>query len=256
MAGWIYWLDLAGVIVFALSGVIIACRSRMDPFGMLVLAAMTGIGGGTLRDLLLGIRPVFWVTDPTYLWVIIITVVSSIVGFHYIHRLSRIVLPVLDAFGLAIFTIIGAHKALALGHGGTVAVLMGLLTGVAGGMLRDVLARRVPMVLRQEIYATASIAGATAYVTLYTHPIHPYATIALPILVILALRLSAIYWRLSLPVFAWITSPVEPSSGSTKSQSAKYQSTMHNTTPSSNEIEKTSHSKARVRMLSPTRRRR
>ena len=86
MAGWIYWLDLAGVIVFALSGVIIACRSRMDPFGMLVLAAMTGIGGGTLRDLLLGIRPVFWVTDPTYLWVTIITVVSSIIGFHYIHQ--------------------------------------------------------------------------------------------------------------------------------------------------------------------------
>lgn len=246
MAGWIYWLDLAGVIVFALSGVIIACRSRMDPFGMLVLAAMTGIGGGTLRDLLLGIRPVFWVTDPTYLWVIIITVVSSIVGFHYIHRLSRIVLPVLDAFGLAIFTIIGAHKALALGHGGTVAVLMGLLTGVAGGMLRDVLARRVPMVLRQEIYATASIAGATAYVTLYTHPIHPYATIALPILVILALRLSAIYWRLSLPVFAWITSPAEPSS----------RSTMDNAAPSPSEIEKTPRSKARVRMLSPKRRRR
>ena len=246
MAGWIYWLDLAGVIVFALSGVIIACRSRMDPFGMLVLAAMTGIGGGTLRDLLLGIRPVFWVTDPTYLWVIIITVVSSIVGFHYIHRLSRIVLPVLDAFGLAIFTIIGAHKALALGHGGTVAVLMGLLTGVAGGMLRDVLARRVPMVLRQEIYATASIAGATTYVTLYTHPIHPYATIALPILVILALRLSAIYWRLSLPVFAWITSPAEPSS----------RSTTHNAASSPSEIEKTPRSKARVRMLSPKRRRR
>lgn len=246
MAGWIYWLDLAGVIVFALSGVIIACRSRMDPFGMLVLAAMTGIGGGTLRDLLLGIRPVFWVTDPTYLWVIIITVVSSIVGFHYIHRLSRIVLPVLDAFGLAIFTIIGAHKALALGHGGTVAVLMGLLTGVAGGMLRDVLARRVPMVLRQEIYATASIAGATAYVTLYTHPIHPYATIALPILVILALRLSAIYWRLSLPVFAWITSPAEPSS----------RSTMDNAAPSPSEIKKTPRSKGRVRMLSPKRRRR
>ncbi|WP_419307533.1 trimeric intracellular cation channel family protein [Chromohalobacter israelensis] len=246
MAGWIYWLDLAGVIVFALSGVIIACRSRMDPFGMLVLAAMTGIGGGTLRDLLLGIRPVFWVTDPTYLWVIIITVVSSIVGFHYIHRLSRIVLPVLDAFGLAIFTIIGAHKALALGHGGTVAVLMGLLTGVAGGMLRDVLARRVPMVLRQEIYATASIAGATAYVTLYTHPIHPYVTIALPILVILALRLSAIYWRLSLPVFAWITSPAEPSS----------RSTMNNAAPSPSEIEKTPRSRARVRMLSPKRRRR
>jgi uncharacterized membrane protein YeiH len=248
MMDWVYWLDLAGVIVFALSGIILACRSRMDPFGMLVLAAMTGIGGGTLRDLLLGIRPVFWVTDPTYLWVIIITVVISIIGFHYIHRLSRIVLPVLDAFGLAIFTIIGANKALALGHGGAVAVLMGLLTGVAGGMLRDVFARRVPMVLRQEIYATASIAGAWTYVTLYHQPISPYATLALPILVILVLRLSAIYWRLSLPIFAWITSPAEPSS----------QHTVRKAMSSSDKPGKESkpRPKARVRMLSPKRHRR
>ena len=112
MSGVIYWLDMAGVIVFALSGVILACRSRMDPFGMLVLAAVTGIGGGTLRDLVLGVRPVFWVTDPTYLWVILATVGVSLVGFHYIHRLSRGFLPIADAFGLALFTVIGTHKAL------------------------------------------------------------------------------------------------------------------------------------------------
>ncbi|QJQ96866.1 MULTISPECIES: trimeric intracellular cation channel family protein [Halomonadaceae] len=212
MLGWVYWLDLIGVVVFALSGVILACRTRMDPFGMLVLAAVTAIGGGTLRDLLLGVSPVFWVTDPTYIWVIIATVVLSISGFHYIHRISRVYLPVLDAFGLALFTILGAHKALLLGHTGIVAVLMGLMTGVAGGMLRDVLARRVPMVLRQEIYATASIAGACTYVILERLPIHSYLAIALAIGVILVLRLSAIYWHLSLPVFAWINAPPEPSS--------------------------------------------
>src|SRR5690554_4172334 len=96
LSGLIYWLDMAGVIVFALSGVILACRSRMDPFGMLVLGAVTGIGGGTLRDLVLGVRPVFWVTDPTYLWVILATVGLSIIGFHYIHRLSRVFLPVAE----------------------------------------------------------------------------------------------------------------------------------------------------------------
>ncbi len=219
MTGWVYWLDLAGVVVFALSGVILACRSRMDPFGMLVLAAVTGIGGGTLRDLLLGVRPVFWVADPTYLWVIIATVTLSITGFHYIHRLSRVFLPVLDAFGLALFTILGAHKALLLGHAGIVAVLMGLLTGVAGGMLRDVLARRVPMVLRQEIYATASIAGACTYVVFDSLPIHSYLAIALAICITLALRLSAIYWHLSLPVFAWINAaPEAPKNAETASQ--------------------------------------
>lgn len=204
MTSMVYWLDMAGVIVFALSGVILACRSRMDPFGMLVLAAVTGIGGGTLRDLVLGVRPVFWVADPTYLWVILATVGVSIIGFHYIHRLSRIFLPVADAFGLALFTAIGTHKALQLGTPGAVAVLMGLLTGVAGGMVRDVLAHQVPMVLRQEIYATASIAGGITYVVLYGLEAPWALTISLALLMTLGLRLAAIYWRLSLPVFAWV----------------------------------------------------
>ena len=207
MSGVIYWLDMAGVIVFALSGVILACRSRMAPFGMLVLAAVTGIGGGTLRDLVLGVRPVFWVTDPTYLWVIFATVGVSLIGFHYIHRLSRGFLPVADAFGLALFTVIGAHKALLLGAPGVVAVLMGMMTGVAGGMIRDVLAQRVPMVLREEIYATAALAGGVVYVALHTLGAPLTVTVAAAISVTLGLRLAAIYWHLALPVFAWVTLP-------------------------------------------------
>ncbi|MBB3231251.1 TRIC cation channel family protein [Halomonas stenophila] len=204
MTGLVYWLDMAGVIVFALSGVILACRSRMDPFGMLVLAAVTGIGGGTLRDLILGVRPVFWVTDPAYLWVILATVVLSILGFHYIHRLSRVFLPVADAFGLALFTVIGTHKALTLETPGVVAVLMGLLTGVAGGMVRDILARRVPMVLRQEVYATASIAGGVTFVTLEALGSPLGVSIVTSLAITLGLRLAAIHWRLALPVFAWV----------------------------------------------------
>ncbi len=212
MASLIYWLDMAGVIVFALSGVILACRSRMDPFGMLVLAAVTGIGGGTLRDLVLGVRPVFWVNDPTYLWVILATVGLSILGFHYIHRLSRGFLPVADAFGLALFTVIGTHKALLLEAPGVVAVLMGLLTGVAGGMVRDVLARRMPMVLRQEVYATAAIAGGVTYVSLDALAMPGALNLALSLLVTLGLRLAAIHWRLALPTFAWVViqRPPEP----------------------------------------------
>lgn len=208
MAGWIYFLDLAGVVVFALSGITLACRSRMDPFGMLVLASVTAIGGGTLRDVLLGVRPIFWVSDPAYLWVIIATVVIAIAAFRHIHRISKRLLPVLDAFGLALFTVIGTYKALTLGHTDIVAVLMGLLTGVAGGMIRDVLARRVPMVLRQEIYATASIAGGVTLAVMMNLAIHPYIAIALAIFITLAIRLSAIYWHLTLPVFAWVSVPV------------------------------------------------
>lgn len=238
MTDLVYWLDMAGVIVFALSGVVLACRSRMDPFGMLVLAAVTGIGGGTLRDLVLGVQPVFWVTDPTYLWVILGTVGLSILGFHYIHRLSRGFLPVADAFGLALFTVIGTHKALLLGSSGIVAVLMGLLTGVAGGMVRDVLARRVPMVLRQEIYATAAIVGGTVFVILEALGVSFMPTIVLALSTTLGLRLAAIHWRLSLPVFAWVViqQSSAPTSGPTEREPRR--------------------PKARVRLVPPERSRR
>lgn len=217
---WVYLLDLAGVIIFALSGVILACRARLDPFGMLVLAAVTGIGGGTLRDLVLGVRPVFWVSDPTYLWVILATVALSVLGFHYIHRLTRTFLPVTDAFGLALFTVIGAHKALALDAPSVVAVLMGLLTGIAGGMIRDVLARRVPMVLRQEIYATASIAGGTTYVVLSALATDEAWAIGLALSVTLGLRLAAIHWRLSLPTFAWVVTSPPPAQAADETTTA------------------------------------
>nr|WP_299243681.1 trimeric intracellular cation channel family protein [uncultured Halomonas sp.] len=209
MSGLVYWLDLAGVTIFAFSGVIVACHSRMDPFGMFVLGAVTGIGGGTLRDLVLGV-PVFWVAAPSYLWVILATVFLSILGFHYIHRLTRTFLPVTDAFGLALFTVIGSHKALVLGHAGIVAVLMGLMTGVAGGMIRDVLAHRVPMVLRQEIYATASIVGGIVYAILFISELNNVLAIGLALATTLGMRLAAIYWGVSLPTFAWVESPSTP----------------------------------------------
>ena len=207
---WITWLDLAGVMIFALTGVVVACRSRMDPIGMLVLGAVTGIGGGTLRDLVLGIGPVFWVQQPIYLWVILLTVMVATLGFHYIHRLTRVFLPVTDAFGLALFTVLGAHKARMLGVDGIVAVLMGTMSGVAGGMIRDVLARRVPMVLRQEIYASASLAGGILYIALLEAGVGLAWATGAAISLILAIRLPAIYWHLTLPTFAWVIIPPPP----------------------------------------------
>lgn len=196
MTGIVYRLDLVGVAVFALSGGILAWRSCMDPFRMPVLAAVAGVGGGTLRDLVLGVRPVFWITDPTYLWVVLATVVLASVGFRSIHRLTRTVLPVVDAVGLALFTTIGAHKALLLDAPGPVAVVMGLFTGVAGGVIRDVLADRVPMVLREEIYATASIAGGITFVALRALGTPFPATIGAP--------LSRSPWACALPQSAGI----------------------------------------------------
>ena len=158
----IYGLDLFGTAIFALSGVLMAGRLRMDAIGVIVLAAVTAIGGGTIRDLLIGARP-FWIQNTTYLWVILGTAGLGMLLTRLPKRLPWYTLPLADALGLALFVVIGAQKALSFGTSSMVAVVMGVITGVAGGMIRDVLAREVPLVLQKEIYATACIVGGILY---------------------------------------------------------------------------------------------
>lgn len=198
LANWVHLLDLAGVAVFALSGALLASQQRLDPFGALVLAAVTGIGGGTLRDLLLGTE-IFWISQQIYLWVILATVVVAVIGLKLLHRLSRIWLPVLDAVGLAVFTMLGAHKAMLFGCEGVVVVIMGLLTGVAGGMIRDLLARQIPLVLRGDIYAVASVLGGTLYVIAWRLNVDATVAALICVFATLTLRLAAIRWHLTLP---------------------------------------------------------
>lgn len=155
----LYMIDLFGTAIFAVSGVLLAGRLKMDPFGVIVLGSVTAIGGGTIRDMALGATPVFWITDTTYLWVIFITCLLTMILVRRPKRLAWWVLPVCDAIGLAVFVGIGVEKALAYNASGMVAVIMGVITGCGGGIIRDVLAREVPMVLRSEVYATACIIG-------------------------------------------------------------------------------------------------
>ena len=198
----IYVSDMIGVIACAISGVLVATRLRMDPFGIAVLAGVTGIGGGTLRDMMMGATPVFWIVDNTYIYVILITATICVYWLHRIHRFPAYLLPILDAFGLAIFTIIGAQKALAFGFSGPVAIVMGCVTGVVGGMIRDLLSGQIPFVLQKEIYATASILGALLYVICNYFGLGTIVSMCIAMLGTLSLRLSAIYWHLSLPVFS------------------------------------------------------
>ena len=197
-----YWSDLFGTAVFAFSGVLVAGRLRMDGFGVIVLAAVTAIGGGTIRDLIIGAESIFWTADTLYLWIILVT---ALLG-QYIAKLPRrlpwYILPLADAFGLAIFTIIGTEKALNHGTSGMVAVVMGVITGVAGGMIRDVLAREVPMVLQREIYATACILGGILYTVSLSLGVTPLLATFLGMLGTFILRVSAIRWHLSLPAFS------------------------------------------------------
>lgn len=196
----IFLLDLFGTAVFAATGALAAGRKDLDLFGVLVLGIVTAIGGGTLRDLTLGLTPVFWITQPVYLWVAaaagIITVLLTRAGI-----LPARLLPVADALGLASFCVIGAERAAAAGAGAGIAVLMGVMTGVAGGMIRDVLTGEVPRVLRRELYATAALAGAATTLLLLALDAGAAAAAWSGLLVALALRLAAIRWNLSLPVF-------------------------------------------------------
>ncbi|WP_087022176.1 TRIC cation channel family protein [Thaumasiovibrio subtropicus] len=198
----IYVLDLFGTAIFAISGVILAGRLRMDPFGVMVLAAVTAIGGGTIRDMALGATPVFWITNSVYIWIIMITAVLSMVLIKNPKRLPWYLLPVSDAIGLAVFVAIGVEKALAFGADPIVAVIMGCMTGCGGGIIRDVLAREIPMVLRTEVYATACIAGGIVHTGALALSAPTNAAMLAGIVTTLTIRLAAIKWHLSLPTFA------------------------------------------------------
>ncbi len=153
-------LDLLGVAVFAVSGALVASRKGMDIIGFAFLGTVTGIGGGTVRDLVLGQAPVFWVKEPMYLLVCIGASALTFAAAH-IPRSRLVLLVWLDAVGMALFAVLGAEKALA--HGPVVAATMGVITAVMGGMIRDILGGESPVILRKEIYATAALAGAVVY---------------------------------------------------------------------------------------------
>ncbi len=162
-------VEAFGVAVFALTGALVAARRGMDPFGFALLATVTGVGGGTLRDLLLGVRPVFWVTDPADVLVCLAVAAGTfLLGPRRVTALEggrrgRLLLWA-DALGLALFAVMGAQKAMAAGAAGLTAVALGTVTATFGGIIRDLLAGATPLVLRQEIYVTAAALGAAIFV--------------------------------------------------------------------------------------------
>src|SRR6185295_4853478 len=161
-----YLLDHFGISVGAISGVLAARGKKVDLFGVLVLALVTSFGGGTVRDVLVGDLPVVWIREPAFL--LNATSVALVTFFvRRVRELPRSFLLVADAFALALFTIVGVRKGVALEFAAPVAVLLGVVTGVAGGILRDVLTGEVPLVFQPQIYlyATAALIGAAAFVT-------------------------------------------------------------------------------------------
>lgn len=199
----LYLLDLSGVAVFAVSGALAAGRKRLDLLGVVVIATVTAIGGGTTRDLLLDRHPVFWVANPSYLAVIIAAALLTVVYVRW-RRPPEEALAVADAFGLAFFVVSGAGIAEQLGLPAIIVVVMGVMTGVAGGVIRDVLTNEIPMILHRGggLYATAAITGAVAFLLVAALEAPTPVPSLVGMGVIVALRLAAIVWNLRLPVFS------------------------------------------------------
>lgn len=195
-------LEHFGVAVGAMSGVLAARGKQIDLFGVLVLAIVTAFGGGTVRDLLVGDLPVVWLRGP---WLLTNATAAALLTFIVArwHEPPRRAFLVADALVLATFAMIGTRKGLTFGFSAPICILLGVVTGIAGGILRDVLMREVPVVFRSEIhlYATAALFGSAMCVGLEACGVSEIISLVAGAAITLILRLAAIYWKLSLPLF-------------------------------------------------------
>ena len=200
-------LDLLGVAVFAVSGALAAGRKHLDLLGVVVIALVTAIGGGTLRDILLDRHPVFWIEHPSYLIVIFSSALATVLYAKFFKPPHRALL-VADAVGLALFSISGAQIAERVQLSALLIIVMGTITGTAGGLLRDVLLADIPIIFtRSRIYATAAIVGILVYLLLQAVGILQSWSAILGMIVIAGLRLAAIIWGLMLPIFSLSDEP-------------------------------------------------
>ena len=195
----LYALQILGVAAFAASGAIAAIRRRMDLIGVAVLAVVTAVGGGTIRDVILD-RPVFWVKQPWYLAVCFIAAALIVIWMRF-WKPPESSLGIADALGLGLFAIGGAQVAHLTGGAAIIVVLMGAITGVAGGVIRDILSAEVPMVFRQgELYASAAITGTTLYVGLIWLGLSEPVAALIGMATVVLIRIASVLWNIELPM--------------------------------------------------------
>lgn len=197
----ISFLDYASVIIFAITGALVASRAQLDLVGFAFIACLTAVGGGTIRDLLLARDPIFWIAEPSYLGAAVIAAIVTFFTAHLLESRLRTIIW-LDSFALAVAVAAGAGVAISLDQGPVIVVLMGIATGCMGGLMRDVVVGDVPVVLKQgELYVTAALAGATTSVLLKTYaPEMPYHLIA-GATVTWVLRAGSLFFGWHLPVY-------------------------------------------------------
>jgi uncharacterized membrane protein YeiH len=196
----LHYLFIIGICVEAITGALAAGRKKMDFFGVMLIASITALGGGTVRDVLFNTYPLTWVAHPEYLLYTSVFAFLTIFIAHSLVRLMRVFL-ILDALGLSTFVIIGTQKAISYGLSPGVAVISGMITGICGGMLRDILCNDIPLVLRKELYALVALAGALLFITLSYLQVPHNLNVIITLAVIFILRLLAIFFHLQVPIF-------------------------------------------------------
>jgi uncharacterized membrane protein YeiH len=192
--------EILGTVAFAMSGSFAAMQKRLDPFGVLIIAFVTSVGGGTIRDLILDV-PVFWMHDMVICTVIFITTIVSMI-FKSVEKKFKVTLFIFDSFGLGLFTIIGIQKGINADLHPLICITLGTITGCFGGISRDILLNRIPLIFRKEIYATACIIGGTIFLGLVKYSTLSYAFVQVStILLIVTIRTLAVKYHWEIPKF-------------------------------------------------------
>ena len=195
-----HFLDIIGTMAFAMSGTLTAMSKKLDPFGVFIIAFVTAVGGGTLRDVLIGRTPVGWMLDLQYVYVIFIGFMLAIVFRKKLDKL-RTSLFLFDTIGLSVFTLIGLEKGLEIGLHPVICIALGTMTACFGGVIRDILCNEIPVIFRREIYATLCIVGGVLFFVLRTMNLENDVLYLLSSSIIISLRLMAVKFKWYLPAF-------------------------------------------------------
>lgn len=197
----LYFIDIIGTMVFAISGAITAFEKKLDIFGVSAVAFITAVGGGTLRDLLIGSTPVAWMNNLAYLGVIALGITLAVLFRSRFRKLRRTFF-LFDTIGIAVFTILGLQKALNIGISPVICIMMGMVSAVFGGVIRDVVCNEIPIIFRKEIYALTCIAGGTIYVALLFAEVDNLLNVIITASFIITFRVLAVVFKWSLPNFS------------------------------------------------------
>ncbi|MDM9632418.1 trimeric intracellular cation channel family protein [Robiginitalea aurantiaca] len=191
-------VDILGTIAFAVSGVLVAMEKRLDIFGVGIIALVTALGGGTLRDMLIGITPVTWTTTPMYMYIILGAVIIAVL-FQSRLKYLRTSLFLFDTIGIGFYTMIGINKGVEAGLEPLICIALGTITASFGGVLRDILCNEIPVIFRREVYATACILGGAGYFLLLKTPLPEAYAYLMGVALVIGMRLAAVRYHIALP---------------------------------------------------------